>query len=387
LALKLGDFPLDPDVTFLNHGSFGSCPRPVRARQDELRERLERAPVRFLYRELDPLLDEARAALAAFLGAAPADLVFVNNATSGVNAVLRSLRFAPGDELLTTNHAYNACRNVLDWVAARAGARVVVAEVPFPLEHEDQVVDAVLAAASPRTRLALIDHVTSPTGLVFPVRRLVPALEAAGIDVLVDGAHAPGMLPLDLFALDAAYYTGNCHKWLCAPKGAGFLVTRRDRQEGLVPPVISHGLNAERTDRSRYHLLFDWTGTTDPSAVLSVPTALSYLGSLRPGGFAELRAENHALAVAGRRLLLERLGRPVPCPEEMLGSLAAIPLGPGNPYALHHALIDRHRIEVPVFPWPGGADRVLRFSAAVYNELSDLERLAQALLTELPRPA
>jgi isopenicillin-N epimerase len=252
----------------------------------------------------------------------------------------------------------------------------VTAHVPFPLDHEDQIVEAVLSAATDRTRLALIDHVTSPTALVFPIRRLVAALEAAGIDVLVDGAHAPGMVPLDVGGIDAAYYVGNCHKWLCAPKGAGFLVARRDKQDGLVPTVISHGWNADRA-RSRYRLLFDWVGTDDPSPMLCVPDAIATVGSFLPGGWPEVMAQNRTLAAAMRRHLVERTGLRPPCPEHLLGSMASLFLGPGDSEALHHRLLHRDGIEVPVFPFAG--QRVLRVSAQVYNELRDSERLAQAL--------
>src|SRR5437899_8079142 len=207
---------LDPAVAFLNHGSFGACPRTVLEAQQRLRERLERQPVRFFLRDFEPLLDDARSALAVFLGADPEGLVFVPNATTAVNAVLRSLALAPGDQLLVTHHAYNACRNALDFVAAAARAEVVVVPVPFPLASADAVVEAVLARATPRTRLALLDHVTSPTGLVLPIERVVRELAGRGVDTLVDGAHAPGMLPPDLGPPGAAYHAGHCHKWLGA---------------------------------------------------------------------------------------------------------------------------------------------------------------------------
>ncbi len=383
---------LDPAVAFLNHGSFGACPRPVLEAQGRLVEELEAEPVRFLSRELEGRLDAARAALAAFVGADADDLAFVPNATAGVNTVLRSLAFAPGDELLVTDHAYNACRNALEAVAGRAGARAVVATVPFPIDSPDRVVEAVLARVTPRTRLALLDHVTSPTGIVFPIARLVAELAQRGVDTLVDGAHAPGMVPLDLHALGAAYYTGNAHKWLCAPKGTAFLHVRRDCQAAIRPLSISHGANSPRTDRSRFRLEFDWAGTDDPTAHLCVPEAIRYLGSLVPGGWPVLMARNRALALAARRTLCDAVGVAPPCPDEMIGSLAAVPLpdatrppAPATPRrdALQDALFERFRIEVPVIVWPAAPRRLVRVSAQLYNEPGDYARLADALRTLL----
>lgn len=243
---------LDPSVDFLNHGSFGACPVSVLAYQQQLRSRLEAEPVRFFERDSELLLDAAVQALVHFVGAAPVDRAFVANATTGVNAVLRSLTLAPGDELLVTDLAYNACRNALDYVAARAGTKVVVASVPFPPRNEDEVVGAFTGAATERTRLALVDHVSSSTALVMPIERIVAELAALGIETLVDGAHAPGMVDVDLTELGAGYYTSNYHKWMCAPKGAGFLHVRRDLQHGVVPTVVSHGANSTREDRSRF---------------------------------------------------------------------------------------------------------------------------------------
>ena len=383
---------LDPRIDFLNHGSFGACPKPVLEAQTELRARMERQPLQFLARDLEGLLDEARGDLARFIGADPDDLAFVPNATSGVNTVIRSLELEPGDELLTTDHAYNACRNALRW-QERRGAKVVVAAVPWPIAGPSQVVDAVLGAVTARTRLALLDHVTSPTGIIFPVEEIVGRLQERGIDSLIDGAHAPGMMPLDLRGIGAAYFTGNCHKWLCAPKGAAFLYVRRDRQQRIRPLTISHGANAARTERSRFRLEFDWTGTDDPTPFLCIPHALRFLGSLFPGGWPDLIERNHALAVRGRKLLCEALRGEAPAPEEMLGSLASVPLPDAKgemPLArgvfwhpLQRALLERHDIEVPVMPFPALPRQLIRISAQAYNSEDQFARLATALRSEL----
>jgi len=382
-------WPLDPAVTFLNHGSFGSCPLPVLEFQRELRDRMERQPVKFFVRDLEELLDWARIRLAKFLGGKAENLVFVPNATSGVNAVLRSLDFEPGDELLVTDHEYNACRNALDYVAQRTGAKVVVAKIPFPLASAEEIIEAVMGAVTWRTRLALLDHVTSQTGLVLPIEFLVRELNARNVDTLVDGAHAPGMVPLDLHALNAAYYTGNCHKWICAPKGAAFLHVRADRQKDIRPLVISHGANSSRTDRSRFLIEFGWMGTGDPSPALCVPKAIEFVRSLRPGGWDEVMNHNRELALGARRVLCEALRIPLPCPDELIGSLASVPIPDApdskpsnNPLyldPLQDRLLEEFKIEVPIIPWPAPPKRLLRVSAQLYNSLPQYEQLAGAL--------
>jgi len=374
----INHWSLDPKVIYLNHGSFGACPTAVLQLQAELRGEMESEPMDFLVRKLPARLDEARKAFAAFVGADPADLVFVPNATTGVNAVLRSLDFAPGDELLTTSHVYAACRKTLDFIGSRSGARVVVAKVPFPIESEEQVVASVLAAVTPRTRLALLDHITSPTALVYPIRRLVEELKSHGVDTLVDGAHAPGMVPLDLDGLGAAYYTGNAHKWLCAPKGAAFLFVRRDRQAGLHPSAISHGY------ASGFHAEFDWTGTCDPTAWLCVPESIRHVGSLLPGGWPDVMAANHALALQARSLLCDAFHIEPPCPNTMLGAMASIPLPKareGSPAARLDceglsAWFRERGVETWLYPSPVP---VLRVSAQLYNDLSQYRHLAELL--------
>ena len=371
---------IDPDVVFLNHGSFGACPRAVLEAQNRLRARMERQPLQFLARDLEGLLDEARATVADFVGADAGDLAFVPNVTSGVNAVLRSIPIRAGDEVLVTDQAYGACRNALDFAAGRAGATVRVVPVPFPLAGPDDVLEAVTAAVGPRTRLALLDHVSSPTGVVFPLMRLVAELAERGVDTLVDGAHAPGMLPLDLRAIGAAYYAGNCHKWLCAPKGAAFLHVRRDRQAWVRPLTISHGATSPRTDRSRFHLEFDWTGSDDPTAYLCVAESIRFLGTLLPGGWPALMAQNHALALEARDVLGEALGVAAPTPDDMIGALAALPLPDGPSVTLQETLLARFAIEVPIIPWPLPPGRLVRVSCQLYNTRAQYERLATALV-------
>jgi isopenicillin-N epimerase len=297
-----------PALVFLNHGSFGACPRPVLKIQQELRREMESSPVQFLWRRFEDRLEPSRVELARFVGARPRDIVFVANATTGVNAVLRSLRFRRGDELLTTSLIYNACRNVLIEVARVHGARLVIADVPFPLNAKSEIMEAVLAKVTRRTKLAMLDHVTSDTGMILPIQDLVRELSTRGIETLVDGAHAPGMLPINLAKLGAAYYAANLHKWVCAPKGAAFLWVREDKQAEIQPSVISHGNNRSRPGYTSFQDRFDWPATFDPTAWFSVKGALQWMRGLLPGGWRALQAHNHRLVVDARKLLCARLG-------------------------------------------------------------------------------
>jgi isopenicillin-N epimerase len=382
---------LDPAITFLNHGSFGACPRTVLEAQQALRDQLEREPARFFNREAPVLLTAARKELAEFLNAPAEGLAFVRNVTTAINSVLRSLPLPAGSEVLVTDHEYNATRNILEYAAAERGCKVVVAQVPFPISGPDAVVEAVLSQVTPRTRLAVLDHVTSQTALVFPIAELVRELDSRAVDVLVDGAHAPGMIDLDIEALAPAYYAANCHKWLCAPKGVGFLWARDDRRRDVRPAVISHGANAPLPVELRYGVEFFWTGTDDPTPALALPAALRFLDQLMPGGFPALRARNRALALAGRKRVADALGVPLPCPDAMIGAMASLPVPalPGLPAPtatsaleldpLHDALFREHAIEVPVLTCPAHPGRLVRISAQAYNETFDYERLADAL--------
>lgn len=383
---------LDPEITFLNHGSFGACPKSILEEQIVWHARLEREPLAFFLRDYEQALDDARNALATLVGAPAEDIAFVTNATSGVNAVVRSLQFDSGDEILTTDHAYNACKNALLFVAERSGATVVVAKTPFPIDDPEECTRSILSKVTDKTRLAMVDHIASPTGMVMPIHQIVESLKAKGIDTLVDGAHAPGQVDLNITDLAPTYYTGNCHKWLCTPKGSAFLYVRRDKQPEIRPTVISHGANSPRTDRSRFLLEFDWPGTHDPTAVLAIPKAIEFLSGLLPGGLPALRQRNKELVLKGRAMLCETLRIEPPCPESMVGSMAAVPIpdaqstdrpDPMGIDPLQEALFQEHRIEVPIVTWPAPPKRLLRISAQYYNEEAQYRKLADALGTLL----
>jgi isopenicillin-N epimerase len=399
---------LDPAVRYLNHGSFGATPRRVLDRQAALRAQLEAQPVAFYLDALEPLLDASRDTLATLLRADSSALVFVANATAGVNTVLRSVALQRGDRVLTTDHAYRACANALDAVAADTGAIVDVVTLPYPVPSPDAIVDAVLRAVRPGTRLAMLDHVTSATGVVLPIATLAPALEARGVATLIDAAHAPGMLALDLPALGASWVVGNAHKWLCAPKGAGFLWTRADRQSTLRPLVVSHGASLTDGRRPRLHTLFDWAGTVDPTPWICVGTAIETMAEIGheiaratgassssaptnasiDEGWRVLQAHNRALTLAGRDLLCEALEVAPPVDDRCIGSLAVVPLPPdpdppsSHPYRPHRLqlhLREHYGIEVPIVTWPAWPGRLVRISGQAYVGVEDLHVLSAAL--------
>ena len=366
---------LEPGALFLNHGSFGATPRVVLDAQTAWRDRMERQPVRFFVSELPGLLNEASAAVAEFLGSPAKDLVFVENATSGANAVLRSLRFQPGDAILYLSHGYNAVVRTLEHVAGASGASLRELYLPCPVRDTAQILHKLSESLNKTVKLAVLDHVTSFSGLVLPLQEMVAMCRARGVPVLVDGAHAPGMLPLDLPAIGADWYVGNLHKWLCAAKGTAVLYASERGQEHLHPTVISHGYG------QGFHAEFDFVGTRDCSGWLASTAALDFHRALGPEA---LRAYNRGLALWGRSLLMEGLGAVPAGPEDMIGSLAAVRLpesfGPGTlevARQLHDALWTRHSIEVPVSAWGGGL--WLRVSGQAYNERWEYEELLAAL--------
>lgn len=378
------EWALDPGIIYLNHGTVGATPRRVLAAQAAIRDEIERQPARFLLRELAdlkqiemrvrPRLRVAADAVAEFLGARGEDLAFVDNATTGANAVLRSLRFEAGDEILVTDHNYGAVTNAARYVAERAGGRVVTAELPHPRWGAEAITAAIAGALTPRTRLAIVDHVTSPTALVLPVATIVARCHAAGVPVLVDGAHAPGAIALDVPALGADWYTGNLHKWAMAPRSCGVLWASPGRREGLHPTVISWGY--ERG----FDAEFDWTGTRDPTPWLAAPEGIAFMRDL---GLEAMRAWNHSLAWGSACLLAYRWGLELPQDETLVGAMASVPLPErfgttaADAARLKDALLYEDGIEAQLQEFRG---RVLwRISAQVYNDSADVRRAVRAI--------
>jgi isopenicillin-N epimerase len=392
-------FLLDPDLVFLNHGSFGACPREVLDTAQHWQREMERNPVLFLGRRSADLLKEARDTLGAWLGAAGADLVFVPNTTTGVNIVARSLALQPGDEVLGTDHEYGACAATWQAVCERAGAVYRRVAVPLPFEA-DAFVERLCAAFTPRTRVVFASHITSTTALIFPVAELCRAARERGVISVIDGAHAPGQTALDLGATGADFYTGNCHKWLCAPKGAAFLHVRPERQAGIAAGVISWGSVAESLEQAAaqaasavdaewqsavQHLSqfagrtplerrLQWQGTRDLSAFLSVPAAIEFQAR---HGWPALRQRCHDLAIACLHRVRSRNGLPAMARDADHAQMAPIPVRCDNAQALHQQLFERHGIEVPVTRH--GNQHFVRVSVQAYNTEAELHKLESAL--------
>jgi isopenicillin-N epimerase len=403
-------FLLDESVTYLNHGSFGACPRPVFEAYQRWQRELERQPVRFLGRRADELLAESRSRLAATLGADAGDLVYFPNPTTAVNMVARSLAspqtglLRAGDEILTTDHEYGAMDRTWRFICRRTGAHYVQQPIPLPVTTREELVERFWAGVNERTRVIFISHITSPTALIFPVAEICRRARRAGLLTIVDGAHAPGQIDLNLEEVGADFYTGACHKWLCAPKGSAFLHARREVQGWLEPLVVSWGWNRdtqtlEISETSRVSSRFveeqEWQGTRDISAFLAVPAAIDFQAE---HNWPRVRAECHDLLREARRRIEELTGLPGICPDQDLtglghlsglhawyGQMAAFPLPACDGAALQRRLYDEYRVEAPVINWNGG--QLLRVSVQGYNTLEDVGALLRALGDLLPQLA
>ena len=383
-------FLLDPQVTFLNHGSFGACPRPVFEEYQRWQLQLERQPVAFLdpNRGLSAWMRDAREALAKVVGADPDDIVGQTNATAALNIVAQSLDLKPGDEILTTDHEYAALEKTWAYVCRRSGAQVRVVSIPLPLTREDQFTDAILAGMTDRTRVLFLSHITSATALVFPIERVVAEARARGIFSVIDGAHTPGHIPLDLDRLGADFYAGNCHKWMMSPKGAGFLHVRRDLQPMINPLVISHGWTEDGNHpgargpfgNTSFIDMLEMQGTRDPSAWLALPAALAFA---RQHDWGTVARDCRALVrtTAGRVAALTGLPA-FASPEFCAPQMVSMPVPSCDPLVLQRSLLDRFGIEIPCFKWQ--AHTIVRVSAQGYNTSTQMDLLVTALAKLLP---
>lgn len=368
-------FLLRQDVVFLNHGSFGACPWPVFETYQAWQRELEAQPVEFLGRRYSSLMREAREALAAEIGAQPDDLVAVTNTTEGINVVARALPLRPGIEVLITDNEYGAVERTWRFNCRKHGTDLVTAQVPFPITSEADFIEAVWSRVTDRTRVLAISHVTSPTGLIFPIAELVRRARSSGILTVIDGAHAPGFIPLDLDALGADFYVGNAHKWMMAPKGAAFLHARKDVQGLLEPLVVSWGWEPERPSTSQFIDEHEYRGTRDIAPFLSIPAAIKFA---RDHGWDDVRKRCRELALSARRRFAELWSAPVLAPDSWIGQMAAHPLPPEvDGLALQKRLYDEYRIEIPS-PRQGGRS-LLRISVQGYNTPEDIDALFNAL--------
>jgi isopenicillin-N epimerase len=366
------EFLLDPEVAFLNHGSFGACPRLVFERYQAWQRELESEPVDFLARRLPDLLDEARGTLAGYLGCDAEDLAFVPNATTGVNLAARSLDLRAGDEVLATGLEYGACDLAWEWVCRRAGAHYVRVPIPLPLSDSNEVIDALLARASGRTRTIFVSHVTSTTALVLPMDEILDRARSLGVTTIVDGAHAPAQVPLNLGELGADFYSGNAHKWLCGPKGAGFLHVLPEHQERVDAAIVSWGYTEGRSFSQR----IEEQGTRDPAAWLTVPEAIGFQAER---DWDDVRDRCRRLVREARSELCDLLQTEALAPDATLAQMAAVRLPRPAPN-LSERLFTRHRVEIPV---GGDQDDLLRVSVAAYTTREDIDRLLSALAREL----
>ena len=371
-------FLLDPNVTFLNHGSFGATPHPVFKIYQEWQCRMERQPVQFLITELPDLLADARQALGLYLNADPNNLVYIPNATFGLNAIARSLNLNEHDEVLTTNHEYGACDNIWQFLSQKRGFAYIQQPIPLPIESDDMIVEQFWQGVTLETKAIFLSHITSATAVRFPVTKICQRAREAGILTIIDGAHAPGQIPLDMAEIGADFYFGNAHKWLCSPKGAAFLFTRPEKQHLLEPLIVGWGWGEDRTFTygSDYLDYFQWLGTNDLSAYLSVPAAISFQ---EENHWPQVRQNCHQILQDALTRIQAFTGMISPYPDDSYyHQMAVVPLPPvADLEALKAKLYDDFKIEIPCIQWYD--KQFIRISIQAYNSQEDIESLVNAL--------
>ena len=388
---SIRNWSLHRNIVFLNHGSFGATPLPIIEKQNQYRQMMENEPVDFFVNIMPDLLNKSKAMLSEFLGVKKDELIFVQNTTTGVNQILASFPFKPADEWLVTSHAYGACMNAIKHLVSRNNIVLKIADIPFPVKNDEEILKAIGREISPNTKLALIDHITSATGMIFPINEIIDLLHAHGVKVIVDGAHAPGMVHLNINELDADYYVGNCHKWMCAPKGSAFIYVKMEFQESVKPLVISHFNDTDIGGDSHWSNQFLWDGTHDFSQYICVGDTIDFMSSLHSYGWQGIMDHNHRLAWQGAKLIAEKLNIELPLEEKYIGSMVNIPMPEGEEgfpkfnetCPLKKVLFEKYKIEVPIFFFPSAPRQWLRISAQLYNSLEQYEYLGDCLHKEL----
>ena len=367
-------FFLDPEIIFLNHGSFGACAKPVYENLLVWQKKLEEEPVKFFEDIIFDALKKSREALAAYINCSADDLVYFSNPTTAVNAVARSLRLEPGDEVLSTNHIYGALDRSWKYICADKNARFVKAKIPFPIQSKQEFRDCLLSSVTDRTKVIFLSHITSMTAMIFPVEEIIEYAKERNILTIIDGAHVPGHIPLDINKLDADIYTGACHKWMCTPKGVSYLYVKKEFQENVHPLVVSWGWESENPGPSKFLDWHEWQGTRDMSAFLTIPVAIKFLNK---HNWLKLGRRCRKQVVRTRNEFLDMLSIPPPCPDSWLGQMASIPLPIDDADLFKNIILKKYKIQVPVFKWEDIT--LLRFSIQFYNTKSDLDRLLAAV--------
>ncbi len=384
-----GHWAFKEEIVFLNHGSFGACPVPVQQKREDLLRRIESDPMEFMLNEYQPLLASALKRITEFMGAQPGSVVFVENSTTGINTILRNLPLGPGDEILVADQEYFSSSNSLEVIARGRGATVRLIHLPFPVESPEEIIDAFAEVVSDSTKYALVDHIVSSTGMIMPLKMIIDTLSGNGVKTIVDGAHGPGQVPLNLKELGCFAYVGNCHKWLCSPRSSASLYVHPDFQDGFLPLVISHIPGDMETDLSDFQMYFRWNGTPDPTPALCVPESLKFMEELNSSGWPGIMQSNREKSLQARQILCAALEEEPPCPDFMVGAMAAIPLEGFNSSAftlshftdpLQKWLKNEKGIVVPITSLCNGAQRMVRISAQQYNSIEQYHYLAEALV-------
>ena len=375
MAVNLKDqFFLDPDITFLNHGSFGACAKPVYENLLNWQMQMEWEPVHFFEETIFDALKKSRQILGKYINCPADDMVYFPNPTTAINAAARSLKLEPEDEVLSTNHIYGALDRTWKYICNKNEAKFVKADIPFPIQSKDEFLIRFFKAITSKTRVIFLSHITSMTAMIFPVEEVVEFARKNNILSIIDGAHVPGHIPLNIHTLNPDIYTGACHKWMCSPKGTSFLYVKKEMQENIHPLVVSWGWESENPSDSQFLDWHEWQGTRDMSAFLTIPTSVKFMDD---NDWPNVSRKCREMVIQTRNQLLNYLKISPPCPDDWLGQMASIPMPFNDAFEIKNVLLNKYHIQVPIFTWEGKV--YLRYSIQAYNSESDLEKLLSAI--------